>query len=159
MSDQTFAMEMVWLEVMALFSKGLDGCDVQPVSENDFEGDDLVLSPPSVRVFFAGCGFSSTSDSQRLSYEVVGRFVAICGDEDRTSLSNQALASLAVATSVVGLIAGARIQLPDGQLSEPVTLTSLETVGVKGLGAAYAVGFEVPGLAQYLGLNAYPEAS
>ncbi|QHN04425.1 hypothetical protein FTO74_14410 [Granulicella sp. WH15] len=154
----TFHFDLVWSACMALLVAGLADCDVAPVSENDFSGDDLVLTPPSVRTFFGGASFNPMMDSQRLSYDAAGRFVAICADQDRTSPADQAIASLQLASRVCDLLTGARIALPTREASEPVLIVSMEPRPVKGLGTAYAIGFEVPGLALFPGPNAYPEA-
>lgn len=161
-----FRADLVWQALMDMLVDGLvvsrgsdNACDVQPVSENDFQGDALIMTPPSVRVFFAEATGDPMSDSQRLSYNAVERFVALCGDQDAGDRSRQALVSLSLAGDVIEILAGARIVLSSDEVSEPVRWLSTSPMPVAGLGTVYAVAFEVPGLAIYPGINAQPEVS
>ena len=67
---------------------------------------------------------------------------------------HQARASARLAAQAKNILAGARITTADGDVSEPVTWLSTQMLPVPDLGIAYALAFEVPGLAQFDGLNA-----
>lgn len=158
MSQGEFATAEVWDAFTALLDGQLgNAVDVQQITTKDFsESGELIMSPPSVRSFFAGEGAASMSDTQRLSYNVTGRYIALCGDENLRSPAAQAQASLALAGQVKTLMAGTRLLLKSGDTSEPVTYIGMEPEPVEGLGVAYAVAFEVPGIAQFAGINAHP---
>ena len=152
-----FKAEQVWTALIALLVAQLPKVDIQAISDKDFnENAELIMVPPSVRVFFEGSVAKSTSDTQRLSYDVVDRFVILCADQDYTSPAKQAIASALLASKVLVQMAGTRILLTDGDISEPITWIETAPQPVKGVGVAYALAFEVPGLAQYPGANAQP---
>lgn len=155
MTQANFPQDQAWRVLNAMLAAELDGVDVQPVSEKDFQGDELILTPPSVRTYFAGAAFSSLSDMQRQNYNVVNRFFVLCADEYRgPDAIEQAYASARLVVAVLGVLAGARINLPSGDQSEPITILSVEPMPTAGLGMGYAVAVEVPGLAQYPAPNA-----
>lgn len=155
MSQGEFPQDLAWDVVTALAAAQMSGVDVQAISENDFNADgEIIMTPPSVRTFYAGTGFHSTTDSQRLSYEAVGRFGLLCAAEDHTSSISQARASLKLARQVCRIMAGTRINLPTNEISEPMTLVAIEPVPCEDVGTAYCVFVEVPGLAQFAGANA-----
>jgi hypothetical protein len=156
-SQGEFCTNEVWACFTDLLRQQLDGVDVQSITSKDFSDDgELILNPPSVRSFFAGEGAASTSDTQRLSYNVVGRYIVLCANEDLRDPAAQAKASLNLAGQVKAILAGARLLFPDGETSEPITYVGMEPEPVDGLGVAYAAAFEVPGLAQFAGANAWP---
>lgn len=152
----TFSTVRVWQTLLNLLRDQLPGVDVQAISSSDFnDSGELIMNPPSVRVYFAGKPMQSTSDAQQLSYNSVPRFVVTCADQNlRGGAEHQAMASSALADQVENLLAGARLNLFDGETSEPITLVSTEPIEIVDLGTAYAVGIEVPGIAQYDGPNA-----
>jgi hypothetical protein len=153
-SQSTFPQEQSWRVLDALLREQLPGLDVQAISDKDYSDGDLILTPPSVRTQYTGSGFASTTDSQRLSYEVVGRFLILCVDEDLSpALIEQAYRSAALADRVCSILAGTRIIVSTDR-SEPITLTAIEALPVIGLGTGYVVAIEVPGLAQFPGTNA-----
>jgi hypothetical protein len=159
MSQGPFPQELAWKVLNALLVAQLAGVgvsDVQAISEKDFNSEgDIVMTPPSVRTFYAGTGFHSTTDSQRLSYEAVGRFMLLCADESHTvDPVDQAYASVKLVDQVCAIVAGTRINLPTGDISEPITLVAVDPMPVEGVGTAYAIAIEVPGLAQFAGANA-----
>lgn len=157
MSQGQFKADQVWDALLDLLIEQLDQVDVASISQRDFSQEgEIILTPPSVRVLFDGESAHSTSDSQRLSYEVVGRFLVMVADQDLRSAVHQARASAKLAAQAKNLLAGARIVLADGDVSEPVTWVSTQMLPVPDLGIAYALAFEVPGLAQFDGLNAQP---
>ena len=81
----------------------------------------------------------------------------MCAEENLSADPiRQAYDSLVLARRITSLLAGARIVLQDGDVSEPVRLVSMDPLPVDGIGTAYAVAIEVPGLAQYPGTNANP---
>lgn len=156
MSQGPFPQQQAWRTLNALLTQQLSGVDVQAISGRDFNADgDLIMTPPSVRTFYAGSKFASTSDTQRLSYESTGRFMLLCADEANTEdLAEQAFRSVGIADRVCAVLAGARLNLPSGDVSEPVTLATIDPLPVDGVGTAYGIGIEVPGLAQFSGANA-----
>ena len=148
--------ELVW-KAFTLLLDQLEGVNVAEISERDFnEAGELIMSPPSVRSFFTGEKASSLSDTQRLSYNVTGVYVALCASEDLRGSVDQAKASLRLASRVKTIMAGARLALPDGDITEPVTFISMHPEPLDDVGVAYAVTFEVPGIAQFPGANAWP---
>lgn len=151
-----FSVELCWKVLNQLLIDQLAGVDVQAISDKDYnDNGEVIMTPPSVRTFYAGSRFSSTSDSQRLSYESVGRFIILCADEDRSGDAIlQAYASVKLVDQVLDLLAGTRINLPAGDISEPITVTDIEPVPCEGVGTAYGIAIEVPGLAQFSGVNA-----
>jgi hypothetical protein len=154
-TQANFPQDQAWRVLNAMLDEQLAGVDVQPVSVRDYDGDELILLPPCVRTYFGGSVFTSLSDTSRQNYDGVNRFFALCADEDRgPDAINQAYASANLAVKVCGILAGARINLPSGDQSEPITLVAIEPLPAAGLGMGYAVAVEVPGLAQYPGTNA-----
>jgi hypothetical protein len=150
-----FPQDQTWKVLNAMLADQLIDVDVQAISEKDFNADgDIIMTPPSVRTFYAGTGYEATSDLQRLSYDVAGRFMILCGAQDLTSAIAQAQASARLADQVCGILAGARLNLPNGDQSIPVLLKAIEPLPIDGLGMGYAVAIEVPGLAQMPGTNA-----
>ena len=154
-----FAANLVWRAFVDLFTSGLPTVDVQPVTEKDLDGDGLILTPPSIRVFYAGDSAEAMGDAQRQNYDRSVRLIAVCGDTYAGDSIQQAYASLALADQAAALAVGARILLSTGEVSEPARFISIEGVPAKGVGMAYAVAFEVPGLAQFPAPNAYPDLS
>jgi hypothetical protein len=153
-----FKAEQAWDAMVALAADQLDGVDVAAICDKDLNDEgEIIMNPPSARVLFAGEVDLSTSDTQRRSYNAIYRFVILVADQDLSgSSANQARASLLLATIVKRILSGARIVLADGDISEPITYTGMEPVPTQGVGMAYGVAFEVPGLAQFPGTNAYP---
>ena len=157
MSQGEFTTSEMWDAFTALLAASLAGVDVKRISARDFnDGGELILNPPSARSFFAGEGAASTSDTQRLSYNVVARMIVLCADQDLSDPVAQAQASLTLAGKVKTAMIGARLVLASGDTSEPITYIGMEPEPVEGLGIAYAAAFEVPGLAQFAGANANP---
>jgi len=152
-----FKTDQAWDAIVALLEGQLVKVDVAAICERDFnEEGELVMNPPSVRVFFAGEAAQSTSDSQRLSYLVDGRYIVLCADQDLRGVIDQARASIQLVNQVKAILAGARLALADGDVSEPLIWFGTDPQPVDGIGTAYGVGFIVPGLAQFPGANAQP---
>lgn len=151
-----FSVELAWKVVNQLLMDQAGISDVQAICEKDYnESGEVVMTPPSVRTYYAGTRFLSTSDSQRLSYESVGEFFILCADEDHSGDAIlQAYASVKLVDQVLSILAGARINLPAGDRSEPITILRIEPVPCAGVGTAYGIAIEVPGLAQFTGANA-----
>lgn len=155
MTSGAFAIALAWDALTQMLCAQLAGVDVAEISDRDFNQDDeLIMTPPSVRSFFAGEAASSLSDSQRLSYNAVQRYILLCADENLASPSGQAMASLVLAERVKEIVIGARISLSTGDVSEPVTYVGCEPQPLERIGVAYAIAIEVPGLAQFPGTNA-----
>jgi len=153
-----FKAEQAWDSLTTLLTNQLDGVDVAKIADKDFNDQgEIIMEPPSARVMYAGEAALSTSDSQRRSYDSLYRFLILVANQDLSgSSANQAEASLKLATIVKRVLAGARIVLSDGDISAPITYIAMEPVPTVGVGMAYGVAFEVPGLAQFPGDNAYP---
>ena len=148
------ATDQIWGALSALLTAQMPGYDVAVISERDFnEKGELVMNPPSARVFFAGEAARATSDSQRLSYEVEGRYGVLCADQDLTSIADQAFASARMLAAIKDALCGARLALPTGETTEPVQWLSTDPLPVEGVGVAYSLAFLVPGLAQFSGVN------
>jgi len=152
----TFATLLVWQTLQQLLTDQLNGVDVQSISNADFNADgELIMTPPSIRVFYAGEKAGNFGDAQRLSYNAVQRYMVTCADQSLTAvLADQAMASAALADKVKNILAGARISLVGGEQSEPIAWVGTEPVEVAGVGTAYAVAIEVEGIAQFPGVNA-----
>lgn len=153
-----FKAEQAWHALTRLLDAQMDGVDVAMICDKDFNDQgEIIMNPPSARVFYAGEIALSTSDSQRLSYDSRYRFIILVADQDLSgSSANQAVASLKLAIVAKAILAGARILLADGDISEPMVYLSMEPMPTEGLGMAYGLAFEVPGLAQFPGTNAFP---
>jgi hypothetical protein len=153
-----FKAEQAWDAMVVLAAAQLDQVDVAKIADKDFNDQgEMIMNPPSARVLFFGEKALSTSDSQRRSYNSIYMFLILVADQDLSgSSANQAEASLMLATRVKAIFNGARIVLADGDISEPITYTGIEAVPAAGVGMAYAVAFEVPGLAQFPATNSYP---
>jgi hypothetical protein len=158
MSQGPFQTDQAWEALVALLDGQMQNVDVAAICEKDFNEDgEIIMNPPSVRVFFDSEVATSTSDTQRLSYLVDGRYVVLCADQDYTSVIAQGFASLQLVAQVKSILAGARLQLSGGDVSDPLIWAATDRLPVDGVGVAYAVGFIVPGLAQFPGTNASPE--
>lgn len=154
MSQGEFKIDQGWQAIVAILSGQLPGTDVAAISDKDFNEDgEIIMTPPSVRVFFNGEVAESTSDSQRLSYLTNGRYGVLCADQDYHSVIAQAYASVQLVNKVKELLAGARLLLTDGDTSEPLIYMGTTPIPVEGIGVAYGVEFIVPGLAQFPGTN------
>lgn len=157
MSQGAWNTDQVWDAMTALLASQLAGVDCATVTDKDFNEDgELIMNPPSARVLFAGEAASATTDSQRLSYLVDGKFAVLVADQDYRGITEQARASIQLVNQVKGILCGARLLLPTGETSEPVQWTGTDPLPVEGIGAAYVVNFIVPGLAQFPGTNANP---
>jgi hypothetical protein len=153
-SQGAFPQTQAWQTLNAMLTAGLSGVDVAAVSEKDFNEGELIMTPPSVRTYYGGTKFTSFSDMSRQNYQATGEFIILCADEDRSpDLAQQAFISVALAGTVCALLAGATLILPSGDQSEPITLISITPLPVEGVGMAYAIAVEVPGLAQFPGTN------
>lgn len=159
MSQGQFKVDQAWDCIVTLLDSQLGIRDIAKICDRDFNDQgEIIMSPPSARVLFDGEGASSTSDTQRLSYNVVSRFIVLVADQDLSGGSAaQAEASLLIANTVKTVLIGARLLLSDGDISEPLTYVSMLPMPTDGVGTAYAVAFEVPGLAQFPGTNAHPD--
>ncbi len=155
MSQGTLATHLAWQALVTLLTAQLPAFNVAAISDRDFnEAGEIIMDPPSIRIFFAGEVARATSDSQRLSYEVEGRYGVLCADQDLSSVANQAFASATLLDQVKSALCGARLLLADGETTEPVQWVNTEPLPVDGIGVAYSLGFVVPGLAQFAGTNA-----
>jgi hypothetical protein len=157
MSQGTWNTDQVWDALTELLNSQLDNVDCANITDRDFSEDgELILNPPSVRTFFEGENAAATSDSQRLSYLVDGKFTVLVVDQDYRGITEQARATLQLVNKVKSVLIGARLLLPTGETSEPVQWYATAPQPLEGMGVAYAAGFIVPGLAQFQGPNANP---
>lgn len=157
MSQGAWNTDQVWDALTALLASQLAGVDCATITDRDFNEDgELIMNPPSVRTFFESETAQATSDSQRLSYLVDGRYTVLVVDQDYRGVTEQARATIQLVNQVKSILAGARLLLPTGETSEPLQWYATAPQPVDGVGVAYAVGFLVPGLAQFPGVNANP---
>ncbi len=146
--------------VQALLTAGLPSVSVGSIGALDTdENGELVFDPPCARTFYANSHYVANGDSQALTYDDTSHQIDIwCAAENLTSLEAQRTDSLTLVGQVLPVLAGARISLADGSLSEPVRLMSI-TGALQGRSGApvrtvYIIAIEVPGIAQFPGTYA-----
>ena len=146
--------------VQALMKAALGGVNVGSIGDlNTDENGELVFDPPAARTFYANSRYVANSDSQALTYDETDHQIDIwCAAENLTSLEAQRNDTLALVAKVLPVLAGARIALADGSVSEPVRLMGV-TGALQGKSGAsvrtvYVIAIEVPGIAQFPGTYA-----
>jgi len=148
------------MALQALLTTALAGVNVGSIGDlNTDENGELVFDPPCVRTFYASGEFINNNDSQALTYDDTAHYFDLwCAAENLTSLEAQRGDTLALVAQVLPVLAGARLSLADGTLSEPV-----ELMGIKGnlqgrqgapVQTIYLVSIKVPGIAQFPGTYA-----
>ena len=138
--------------LLAALAAHLSGINIGAISLEDF-GDDgqLVIDLPAVRVRYVGTDYSPSGDNQWLTYDVTHPFELWCAAENLTSKEAQRTATLLVVGQVLGLIAGGRLILPDGSVTEPVKLVNIGKLPDDILGTIFIVRVEIAGIAQFPG--------
>jgi hypothetical protein len=134
--------------------------DVKTIGKRDFSDDGAItLKAPAVRIRFAGAEYDPLRDNQRLTYEAEMAFEAWCFDVNLRSQAEARLACEALAMALADQVAGARLKLQDGTLTQPITLKSVEPLMSEEDPAdqLYIVIFTVKGIAQFSGQNARPQ--
>ena len=125
---------------------------VDSLGDNDFNDDGtLVLSPPAVRVRFAGANFDPARDNQRLTYQARMPFEILCYQSSLRSKADERQQTLVLVGSVCEILAGARLSLSDGSATQPVTLKNVALVESESgpVDQLFSVGIEVSGIAQF----------
>ena len=157
--QQEFAIDQVWTAIQQLLAEDLGGTiDVDCIGTQDFDEDgELTISPPAARVLFIG-ETAKGFESQNQSYNAEQAFAVLCADEDLgPDPQDQRIASVKLAGRVKHVLTGARLQLADGEQSEPVLYVKTDPLPTSGTGMAYVAQFLVGGIAQFSAPNASPE--
>jgi hypothetical protein len=131
--------------------------DVREVGPKDFDDQgNLVLQKAAVRVRFGQADYSQVRDTTKTTLSAAIAFQIICRHESLRSNSEQRDRALELASAVADALAGARLLLPDGTLSEPIGLLAILPVEDRGgvVQDCYGVSIEVPGYAQFAGTYA-----
>jgi len=143
-----------------LLAGALPAANVGSIGDLDTdENGELVFDPPSVRTFYSNSKYACNSDNQALTYDDTSHQIDIwCAAENLTSLEAQRTDTLSLVAQVLPVLAGARLALPDGSVSEPVRLMGV-TGALQGRSGApvrtvYVIAVEVPGIAQFPGTYA-----
>ena len=132
--------------------------DVDSIGQKDFnDGGDLIISPPCVRIRFAGAEYNALRDNQKLTYEGKPVWEFWCFEENLRSKAEERLDTLKLVTAVQDTFTGARLPLDGGYRTEPMELLSVlpamdENAVVTQF---YIVSFRVNGIAQFSGANAH----
>jgi hypothetical protein len=138
--------------LLAALESNLPGINVGAISDKDINDDDqLVLYMPCARQRYVGTEYRNQADNQWLTYDTCHNFEIWCGAEDLTSKEAQRTATLAILTLVLPLVAGARLPLPDGSVTEPVALKTIGKLQDDILGTIFILSVEVSGIAQFPG--------
>ena len=147
----------LWAALVALLKQQLGPeVDVDAIGVNDFDADgELTVRTPAVRVVF-GDEDATSFEMQGQNYAVEQNFGVICAAEDLRAPQAQRDVTLQLARKVKLILAGARIQTCDGELSEPVLYRRLRPLPTANVGLAYVPEFCVPGIAQFPAPNAQP---
>ena len=146
--------------VQTLLQNALPSVNVGSIGDLDTdENGELVFDPPAVRTFYATTRYVANGDSQALTYDDTSHQIDIwCAAENLTSLEAQRYDTLALVAQVLPVLAGARLALADGSVSDPVRLLQLmgSLQGRQGapVRTVYTIAIEVPGIAQFPGTYA-----
>jgi hypothetical protein len=146
--------------IQALLKLALPAIHVGSIGDLDTdENGELVFDPPAARTFYSSSHYEAHGDSQALTYDDVGHQIDIwCAAENLTSLEAQRTDTLTLVATVLPVLAGARLPLPDGSVSEPVRIQAVQGSLQGKMGApvrtVYTVSIEVPGIAQFPGTYA-----
>ena len=139
---------------MTLLTQQLPDVDCDSIGDKDIDDNDqLVFKPPCVRTRYAGTDYVSLKDNQQLSYEARHQLEIWCADEDLQAKVKQREKAKALVGSVLGIMAGARLALPDGSRSDPIQLLAVATMPQDIVGMVYIAMVAVPGIAQFPGTN------
>lgn len=130
--------------------------DIQSLGDRDFNAEgQLVLSPPSLRVLFAGAKYDKLRDNQRLTYEAGIIFHILCYESSLRSKKDERRQTLVLVATLLDQLAGARLALADGSSTSPIGLESVSLLTEQGaVDQLYDVTVVVNGIAQFSGANA-----
>ena len=138
--------------LLATLGVNLPQINVGAISEKDInDADQLVLQMPCARQRYVGSSYQDSADNQWLTYNVTHTFEIWCAAEDLTSKEAQRTATLAVLTQVIPLLAGARLSLPDGSLTDPIMLKQVGKLQDDIVGTLFILTIEIAGVAQFPG--------
>ncbi len=157
MNTGQFTVDEVWAAIQGLLTQQLPGVDVDCIGANNFDEEGaLVIDPPAARVLFTEAK-ATAFENQKMVYRVQQEFAILCADQDLgPDPQQQRNASIQLAGSVVSILAGARLVLPDAEPSDPIEYLGMRPIPTAELGMAYVVAFRVEGTAYYPGANANP---
>jgi hypothetical protein len=128
------------------------GIAVGAIGDRDINDDDqLVLQMPCARQRYVGTAYKDSGDNQWLTYDTSHMFEIWCAAEDLTSKEAQRTATTAVLAVVIPLVAGARLRLSDGSVTEPVALKNVGKLPDDIVGSIYILTIEICGIAQFPG--------
>ena len=160
MPASMFLPGQVETAIQALLKLALTGVNVGSIGDlNTDENGELIFDPPAVRTFYATSRYEAHGDSQALTYDDTShQFDIWCAAENLTSLEAQRTDTLTLVAQVLPVLAGARLPLADGSVSEPVRLMGVagSLQGKQGapVQTVYTISIEVPGIAQFPGTYA-----
>jgi hypothetical protein len=155
-----FAIDQVWTAIQALLSQELGSrVNVDAIGTQDFDEEgEVTITPPAARVLFVG-EVAKGFETQSSAYNAEQAFAVLCADEDLgVDPQAQRIKSVQLAGRVKHILTGARIQLTDGEQSEPVIYVKTDPLPTSGTGMAYIAQFLVGGIAQFAAPNAFPES-
>lgn len=131
--------------------------DIDSLGDKDFdENGMLVLDPPSIRIRFAGAEYDTLRDNRRLTYQAAMPFEILCFESSLRGKADQRKQTLVLVAAVLDQLVGANLRLSDGSTTMPLTLLGVQLIGVEAgpVDQLFAVGIQVPGIAQFGGPNA-----
>ena len=141
--------------LQALLAASLAGVNVGSIGDlNTDANGDLIFDPPCARTFFVGMNYADEGDNLALTYDEAEAEIDIwCAAENLSSLEAQRIDTLSLVARILPVIAGAKLSLADGTVSEPVRLVSVvgSLQGKQGAPVAtvYTIKVRVPGIAQF----------
>lgn len=139
----------------ALLAQALPNVNIGSIGDlNTDENGELVFDPPCARTFFAGTEFGESNDNLALLYDAASHEIDIwCAAENLRSLEAQRIDTLDLVAQILAVVAGAKLLLRDGSVSEPVRLVNVTGSLQAKLGApvrtVYTIKIQVPGIAQF----------
>jgi hypothetical protein len=138
--------------LLAALTAGLKGIYVGAIGDSDINDDDqLILQMPCARQRYVSTEYRNQGDNQWLTYDVCHLFEIWTAAEDLSSKEAQRTATLALLRKVLPLMAGARLALPDGSVTEPVALKGIGKLPNDIIGQIYICTIEVSAIAQFPG--------
>lgn len=130
--------------------------NVSTGSIGDLEINDngqLIFDPPCIRSRYANTEYNAAEDNRALAYNAAHILELWISAENLRSKEAQRNDTLALLSSLLPQMAGARLVLPDTSLSEPVQLVSIRGMDDDPFGMIYVVSISVAGIAQFPGTN------
>jgi hypothetical protein len=133
--------------------------DVREASGKDFDDSgQLVLPKCAVRVRFGEATYAEARDISRVSLSANLSFQVVCRYESLRSQSEMRGRALSLAECVMEELAGAKLLLSNGTITEPILIRAVQPVadGYGPVENCYGVAIQVSGYAQHSGVNANP---